>query len=563
MGSNLSTSSLADSLKYSLSPQGLLALVGSWILWKIVKAIVIKNPLHKLPGPQPRSYITGSVGDLFNADAWAYHESLEKTYNGVARIPGVMGGSMLYVYDPKALYHIMLKDKNSYDEDNVTIRTNGLVWGQSLIAVVGDHHRRQRKMLTPMFSVKYLRDIVPTFYNVGNKLRDSIKLEVTKGKAEFDLLEWMSRTALELIGQSGWGASFDDLQPDSDLHPYYKSMKDYMHFIIKTTPARLLVLPYFSNFGPPGLRRFIVDMFPWKPLHRLRDIVDTIHSTSLKLYKEKLQVLEKGASSSAEVDFWCLFCITWTVKANLMATADQKMPEAEIIAQMATITFAGMDTTSNALSRILDLLSSNQGVQDKLRVEIKEAKAAKGELSYDELHQLPYLDAVCRETLRLYPPAAFALREATEDVLLPLDRPVTHLDGKEATEIMVPRGTLIYISILASNRDPLTWGPDAHQWKPERWLSPLPKSVIDARIPGVYSHLMTFIGGNRACIGFKFSQLEMKVILCTLLESFNFSHTKKNIKWQFNGISQPTVDEPSTDGSENKLQLPLNVSLVA
>ena len=60
-----------------------------------------------------------------------------------------------------------------------------------------------------------------------------------------------------------------------------------------------------------------------------------------------------------------------------------------------------MDTTSNGLSRILELLSNNQDVQNKLRAEIMVAKADKGELLYDELHQLPYLDAICRETLRL------------------------------------------------------------------------------------------------------------------------------------------------------------------
>lgn len=60
-----------------------------------------------------------------------------------------------------------------------------------------------------------------------------------------------------------------------------------------------------------------------------------------------------------------------------------------------------MDTTSNALSRILYLLSINQNAQNKLRKEIQEAKEGGTVLSYDELIALPYLDAICRETLRL------------------------------------------------------------------------------------------------------------------------------------------------------------------
>ena len=66
-----------------------------------------------------------------------------------------------------------------------------------------------------------------------------------------------------------------------------------------------------------------------------------------------------------------------------------------------TLTFAATDTTSGALARILFVLSMHQDVQNKLRQEIREARKS-GDLSYDELFALPYLDAVCRETLRVY-----------------------------------------------------------------------------------------------------------------------------------------------------------------
>jgi cytochrome P450 len=64
--------------------------------------------------------------------------------------------------------------------------------------------------------------------------------------------------------------------------------------------------------------------------------------------------------------------------------------------------FAGMDTTSSAVARIIWLLATHQDVQDKLRAEIREAKRTYEEPDYDQLSGLPYLDAVCRESLRLY-----------------------------------------------------------------------------------------------------------------------------------------------------------------
>ena len=55
--------------------------------------------------------------------------------------------------------------------------------------------------------------------------------------------------------------------------------------------------------------------------------------------------------------------------------------------------------------------------------------------------------------------------------------------------IFVPKGTRILMGLLKCNTDPDIWGPDAHEWKPERWLSPLPDRVPEAHVPGIYSHL--------------------------------------------------------------------------
>lgn len=89
---------------------------------------------------------------------------------------------------------------------------------------------------------------------------------------------------------------------------------------------------------------------------------------------------------------------------------------------------------------------------------------------------------------------------AEKDAVLPLVTPVRALDGTLLSAIPVPKGTRVVGDVHACNRDPATWGPDADKWRPERWTEGLPKSVEDAHIPGVYSHLMTFIGGSRACM---------------------------------------------------------------
>ncbi|TBU52591.1 hypothetical protein BD310DRAFT_831896 [Dichomitus squalens] len=97
-------------------------------------------------------------------------------------------------------------------------------------------------------------------------------------------------------------------------------------------------------------------------------------------------------------------------------------------------------------------------------------------------------------------------------------------------------------------------GDDAYEWKPERWLGPLPETVERAAIPGVYSHLMTFLGGGRSCIGFTFSQLEMKVVLSELLGNFVFEPSDRPVFWNISGVTYPSTSIGST-----KSELWLNV----
>ncbi|KAF9236442.1 hypothetical protein BU15DRAFT_77023 [Melanogaster broomeanus] len=80
--------------------------------------------------------------------------------------------------------------------------------------------------------------------------------------------------------------------------------------------------------------------------------------------------------------------------------------------------------------------------------------------------------------------------------------------------------------------------------------------MTGAQIPGVYSHLMTILGGGKSCIGFKFSQLEMKVVPTTLLESFKFTPTQE-IAWTI-GLSTPKVK----DSEDAAYRLPLRVELI-
>jgi cytochrome P450 len=81
------------------------------------------------------------------------------------------------------------------------------------------------------------------------------------------------------------------------------------------------------------------------------------------------------------------------------------------------------------------------------------------------------------------------MRRARQDVVIPLFTPIKGVDGQEVKEIFVPKNTRVTVGLLASNTNAELWGPDVLEWKPERWLNPLPDAVSAAHLPGIYSNL--------------------------------------------------------------------------
>ncbi|KAB5591161.1 Cytokinin hydroxylase [Ceratobasidium theobromae] len=292
---------------------------------------------------------------------------------------------------------------------------------------------------------------------------------------------------------------------------------------------------------PKWLRRKLAEWLPSADAQKLREIIDLQEQQAQRILAQKKAALEDQNNSEELHDVMSNKYSPTSfdaVKANMEAKEEDRLPEDQILGQM-----------NGALARVLQILSQNQPTQDRLRAELLEAP---DNMTYDELHSLEYLDAICRETLRLFPPVSFMGREAMEDRVVPLRYPVKGKDGKEIREIQVRKGTGIHVGIRLANRSKKTWGEDANEFKPDRWLERLPNSVSDARTPGVYSS-----------IGFKLSILELKIVLSTLIKSFKFAPGTAQVEW-LNYV----IMAPYPLGTKNSIRegkepyMPLNVSVL-
>ncbi|CUA74773.1 hypothetical protein RSOLAG22IIIB_05714 [Rhizoctonia solani] len=503
-----------DWLRYTLS--GAFGIMGIFVL---SKAWSPKSSISKLAGPTPASAIWGSIPELFDPEnGLELQDKLMSAYGSVCRVKGLFGADELWISDPRALQDILIKGHDEFREPNWY--TTDLTTQTSTMSTIAHN----------------LVDIITSQIQANGT-----NIEVV------DIFKWVNLVALEIIGQAGMGHSFGVLE--GKIPDYLGASRDMFPLMMEMWYLQPF-LPAMSRIGPPSLRRFVVEHLTHRPVQAMKNVVDTMNKTAVEIMRRKRAALENGTLDSEVASGQDI--MTPLLRQNRVVVPNDQMTDEKILAQVNGLAFAGHDTTSSALSRTISVLSDHQEIQDILRSEIREAYRLHGKnLNYDQLNSLSYSDAVCRETLRLYAPATFVNRVATKDWTVPLQYPARSEDGKiTISSIHIPKGTDIRISLRAANRDKQPWGNDAEEFRPSRWLEPLPKSVTDSRIPGIFSST-----------GMKFSQLEMKSILSTLLSSFKFEPSKDKIKWKNDGIVKPYIQHQ--DGTTSKVStMPVQVTIL-
>ncbi len=171
---------------------------------------------------------------------------------------------------------------------------------------------------------------------------------------------------------------------------------------------------------------------------------------------------------------------------------DQRISDEDILNNINTFMFAGSDTSSLSVTWILYLLSVYPEVQDRLRAELLSIaptapleSLAQDEIAslYAKIAELPYLENVVRETLRLIPPVHSSIRVATKDDVIPTSTPVKmqnkYGEYEEVNSFVMPKGSCVHVPIEAFNLDREVWGPDGWAFKCVHLLRLVPRANHD------------------------------------------------------------------------------------
>ncbi|CAL1290446.1 unnamed protein product [Larinioides sclopetarius] len=180
----------------------------------------------------------------------------------------------------------------------------------------------------------------------------------------------------------------------------------------------------------------------------------------------------------------------------------------ELVAQCVIFFLAGYDTTSSTLSLATYELALNPDVQEKVYQEIVDTlKEANGELTYDTLKSMKYLDCIISETLRLYPPVLRNERQSVAEYTL------------GDTGITIPKNMLISIPVFAMHRDP-EFFPNPDKFDPDRFTP----EERQKRDPYCYQ---PFGAGPRNCVGMRFVLTEVKLCLAYVIANFKIKKSPK------------------------------------
>jgi cytochrome P450 len=157
-------------------------------------------------------------------------------------------------------------------------------------------------------------------------------------------------------------------------------------------------------------------------------------------------------------------------------------------------------------------LAQHPEIQDRLRKEVEHLIHP----TFEQIESCRYLNNVCREILRYMPPGTslLGINLSLVSILTRVASITDHFNG-----ITIPKGTMIFVPIVAINCDETIWGPDVDSFNPDRWEK-LPDTASN------YSYL-TFGQGPRTCIGRRFAEIEMKVLLVALIQRLRFDEIVK------------------------------------
>ena len=394
-----------------------------------------------------------------------YLEAAAKEYGDVFTMRSLGFPPTVVLSNPQAIQEIFTADPHQFDSAEGSKILQPIVGNNSLILLDGDRHQRQRKLLMPPFHGERMK----AYGKLICEIAEQVMKSWTIGKIQ-PVYPAMQEISLRVILRAVFG--IDEGARFQQLRQLLVSMLDAFNSPLTSTVI------FF-----PILQQDLGDWSFWGRFLRQRQQIDEL------LYSEIRERREQPDSNRTDI------------LSLMMSASDengQLMTDVELRDELMTLLFAGHETTASSLAWAFYWIHHLPEVREKL---LKELESIGSDPDPTEIARLPYLTAICSESLRIYPIVLFSFARIV----------------KSPIEIMGYKfdpGTVLTACVyLTHHREDIY--PDSKSFKPERFLE---------RQFSPYEFI-PFGGGSRRCIGWALALLEMKLVLATVLSRYEMALT--------------------------------------
>ncbi|KAL6806281.1 cytochrome P450 [Trichoderma sp. SZMC 28013] len=452
------------------------------------------SPTKSLPHPKDTPFVLGNLIP-FLSEPWGFplvrwQRTVPTTTSGFYR---VFLGPFDYLI-PKSSQAVTTVMTQPYLFHKPAAVRDGLVesLGVGLVAAEGSVHKRQKKLLTPIFGMSRNRRLVPQMWAKAIILADKMQELVAKSDGNSEILYMHPLTmaaTLDVIGVTTLGVDFDSV-----TRPNQPILKAYQR-VFPSFENQSTVEKFFGATLPAIISPHLLFKLPLKPIQEFHQGMNFLQEFCLSQIRQKKQEIKDDKNDNIDVR-------EKDILSAIIASGLED--ESEILSHILTILAAGHESTAITLAWAIFKLAQYPIVQDKLRAELLAATRNMKEegMTLDDINSLTYLRCFLMEVFRLYPAFPAMMREAGNETLV--------------GDLHIPKGKQIMVSPYAVNRSQELWGDDAEEFRVERWEESYSGGAKSSQA------FLTFSSGPRICIGKDFATLSLKVFLAVLVSRFRF-----------------------------------------
>ena len=432
------------------------------------------EPFVPLLGQLPQLYQYRKQNQLMK-----YHEELSEKH-GLIFLFGLGLYPRLVVQDADLIADILGRShaQNYYKPADLSFRLKPLIGLHNLLISNGAEHARARKMLNPGFHFNNLQSMVPIMTEQTGKFLDGLLDSCLK---PINLQKELSTLTLTIIASSAFGENFEAIADARDI--VCLAFVEALDAIVNRTLCLIDQVPLFSRLPFWG-----------------KDIVDRGSAKASQFVEQIIADRKQGRTKNNCANADILDLLLSAVDSQGKAFTDEEIKQEAMV-----FVLAGHQSTGDLMTWIMYILMTNPTVLRACQDEVDRVLPNGMIPTYDKLHELNVCESVIYETLRLYPPIPFFVRQCMHE----------HTINSANRQLHIPVGATVLINTYLVHRQVKYWSRPL-EFDYTRWLRD-PVTGLKPRLAHPYCFL-PFASGPRNCIGQNFALLEAKVILAMFVQ---------------------------------------------